>query len=124
MPLGGPLVVGFLLAPTPVGILMLVLLGVVVMASMSVTVVMGQSYLPHRKALAAGLMIGFASIGSATPGLAIIGAIADAVGRDGALWVVAAFPVVGGALATLLPPLRERPAAPLDAATVASSGLS
>jgi FSR family fosmidomycin resistance protein-like MFS transporter len=124
MPLGGPLVVGFLLAPTPVGVLLLVLLGVVVMASMSVTVVMGQSYLPHRKALAAGLMIGFASIGSATPGLAIIGAIADAVGRDGALWVVAAFPVVGGALATLLPPLRERPAAPLDAATVASSGLS
>jgi FSR family fosmidomycin resistance protein-like MFS transporter len=78
------------------------------MASMSVTVVMGQAYMPHRMALAAGLMIGFASIGVATLGLALVGAVADAAGRDSAMWAVAAFPLVGAALAALLPLPRSR----------------
>ena len=51
--------------------------GFVLLASFSVTVMMGQDYLPHRLALAAGLMIGFGAIGSAPPGLALFGAIAD-----------------------------------------------
>ena len=64
---------------------------------------MGQAYLPHRMALAAGLMIGFASIGSAAIGLALIGAIADATGRQTAILVTARFPLVAGLLAALLP---------------------
>jgi MFS transporter, FSR family, fosmidomycin resistance protein len=64
---------------------------------------MGQEYLPDRLALAAGLMIGFGAIGSAPPGLALFGAVADAAGREAALWGVAALPLAGGALALLLP---------------------
>ena len=101
--LAAPLGVGFLYAPTAAGVAMLVLLGFLIMASMSVTVVMGQAYLPGREALAAGLMVGFASIGVATPGLALVGAVSDVAGRGAALWLVAAFPLVGGALALLLP---------------------
>jgi FSR family fosmidomycin resistance protein-like MFS transporter len=103
LPLAAPLVVGVALAPTGVAVACLALCGFVTLASMSVTVVMGQAYMPHRMALAAGLMIGFASIGSAAPGVILIGAIADATSRETALLVVAAFPLVAGLLAAMLP---------------------
>jgi MFS transporter, FSR family, fosmidomycin resistance protein len=103
LPLAAPLVLAIPYASTGLGITALVLTGFLVMASMSVTVVMGQAYLPHRMALAAGIMIGFASIGSATPGLVLVGAVAEVAGRDAAFWLVAAFPLIGGILATMLP---------------------
>lgn len=112
MPLATPLVAGFLLADGPLGLAFLSGAGFVLMASFSVTVVMGQDYLPHRLALAAGLMIGFGAIGSAAPGLAIFGALADIAGRETALWVIAALPVVGGLLALGLPAPRHRAEAP------------
>jgi FSR family fosmidomycin resistance protein-like MFS transporter len=103
LPLAAPLVLAIPYASTGLGITALVLTGFLVMASMSVTVVMGQAYLPHRMALAAGIMIGFASIGSATPGLVLVGAVAEVAGRDAAFWLVAAFPLIGGILAAMLP---------------------
>ena len=87
-------------------IAMLVLAGFIAMASFSVTVAMAQEYMPGRLALAAGLMIGFGAIGSAPPGLALFGAIADAAGRETAIWGLAALPLVAGALATMLPAPR------------------
>jgi FSR family fosmidomycin resistance protein-like MFS transporter len=111
LPLAAPLVVGVALAPTAAAVVCLALTGFVTLASMSVTVVMGQAYMPHRMALAAGLMIGFASIGSAAPGLALVGVIADATSRETALLVVATFPLVAGLLAALLP----RPPEPVPA---------
>src|SRR5581483_4204385 len=98
-----PLVVGFLLVPGLAGIVMLAGAGFLTLASFSATVVMGQEYLPGRPALAAGLMIGFAAIGSAAPGLALLGALADAAGRRTAIGAIAAIAVCAGALATLLP---------------------
>lgn len=108
MPLTAPLVAGFLLTDGPVSVAMIAAAGFVTMSSMSVTVVMGQAYMPHRPALAAGVMIGFASIGSAPPGLALLGGISELAGRDAALWTVAAFPLVGAAMAALLPSPRTR----------------
>ena len=113
MPLATPLAAGFLLVDGPLGLACLSGAGFVLMASFSVTVVMGQDYLPHRLALAAGLMIGFGAIGSAALGLALFGAIADAAGRETALWIIAALPVLGGLLSIALPPPRipgRRPA--------------
>jgi FSR family fosmidomycin resistance protein-like MFS transporter len=107
MPLVSPLIALFLLDEGPAGIVAFAAAGAVLMASFSVTLAMGQAYLPHRLALAAGLMIGFGAIGSAPPGLAIFGALADAAGRETAIWGIAALPLLGAALATLLP---ERPA--------------
>jgi len=106
MPLVAPLIAGFLLTDGPLSILLLSLAGFVLLASFSVTVMMGQDYMPHRLALAAGLMIGFGAIGSAPPGLALFGAIADWAGREAALWGVAALPLLAGALAVLLPETR------------------
>ena len=48
-------------------------------------------------------MIGFGAIGSAPPGLALFGAIADAAGREAAIWGIAALPLLAAALAALLP---------------------
>lgn len=104
LPVVSPFVAGFLLLDGAASAAALVLAGLVLLASFSVTVAMGQDYLPNRMALAAGLMIGFAAIGSAAPGLALIGALADAAGRETALWTVAALPLVGAALAAALPP--------------------
>jgi FSR family fosmidomycin resistance protein-like MFS transporter len=101
-----PLIAGFIVLDGPLGLVSLVAAGVVLLASFSVTVVMGQAYLPDRIALAAGLMIGFAAIGSAPPGLALLGAIADILGREAALWTVAALPIVGALMAIPLPQPR------------------
>ena len=88
------------------------------MASFSVTVAMGQAYLPGRLALAAGLLIGFGAIGSAPIGLALFGWIADTAGREEAIWGLALLPLIGATLAFLLPapPAPEpRPIAPAAA---------
>lgn len=116
MPAVAPLLAGFLLDDGVVGLACLVLAGFVLLGSFSVTVAMGQAYLPHRLALAAGLMIGFAAIGSAPPGLAVFGALADATSRETALWALAALPLVAGVLSAFLPAPRSRPAAAVGAA--------
>jgi len=107
MPAVSPMVAGVLLLDGAASIVLFAAAGFVLLASFSVTVVMGQEYLPDRLALAAGLMIGFGAIGSAPPGLALFGAIADAAGREAAIWGIAALPLVGGALAALLPEPRR-----------------
>lgn len=109
MPPATPLVAGVALLPTPLAIMCLTGAGLILMASFSVTIAMGQEYLPRRLALAAGLMIGFAAIGSAPPGLALFGALADAAGRETAILAVAALPVTAGLLAAMLPAPRPVP---------------
>ncbi len=125
MPLCTPFIVAFITLDGSLGALALTPVGFVLMASMSVTAVMGQEYMPNRLALAAGLMIGFASIGSAFPGLALIGAVADLTSRDAALWLIATLPLLGGLMALLLPPPRLTPApapAPAPAAAIEPNG--
>lgn len=102
-----PLVAAFLLTDGAVSLVALSAAGFVLLASFSVTVVMGQEYLPHRLALAAGLMIGFAAIGSGAIGLAWIGPLADIAGRETALWAVACLPLAAAALASTLPAPRR-----------------
>jgi FSR family fosmidomycin resistance protein-like MFS transporter len=111
MPVAAPFVAGVALLPTGWAIACLGVAGCILMASFSVTVAMGQEYLPSRPALAAGLMIGFAAIGVAPAGLAVFGALADAAGREDAILALAALPLAGGLLATALPrpPARAVP---------------
>lgn len=111
LPLATPAVVAFLVLDGTAAVLALGLAGFALMSSFSVTVAMGQEYLPHRLALAAGLMIGFGAIGSAPPGLALFGALADAAGRGTAIAALAAVPSIAGALALALPPPRREEAA-------------
>lgn len=106
MPVVTPLLILFLVSGGWISMLPLAAAGFVLMASFSVTVAMGQELLPGRIALAAGVMIGFGAAGSAPPGLALFGAIADSAGRDSALWAIACLPLVGAALAALMPERR------------------
>ena len=110
LPVATPLTAVALATEGGISMLAFTLVGFVLLSSFSVTVMMGQEYLPGRLALAAGLMIGFGAIGSAAPGLALFGAIADLAGRETALWCIAVLPAVAGALALLLPAPRRREA--------------
>lgn len=108
IPLAAPLIAAFILVDGAAGIAALAAAGFILMASFSATVVMGQEYMPHRLALAAAWVLGFGAIGAATPWLPVIGAIADSAGRETALWVLAALPLVACAVAAALPRPRTR----------------
>jgi FSR family fosmidomycin resistance protein-like MFS transporter len=107
--LAAPCIAGFILTDGAMSIVSLTLAGFMLMASFSATVVTGQRYMPHRPALAAAWVLGFGAIGAATPWLPFIGWIADAQGREVALWVLASVPVAGGILAALTPEPRLHP---------------
>ena len=71
--------------------------------SFSVTVVMGQEYLPRRLGLASGVTLG-AAIGLGGVAAALLGVLADAAGLSAVMWTIALLPIPG-----LL--LRAEPAA-------------
>ena len=98
-----PLLLGFMLAPG--GILAGILLagiGFVTVMSFSVAVVMGQEYLPSRLGIASGVTLGF-SIGVGGVFAALFGIVADQAGLETVMWIVAALPLAGLALALTLP---------------------
>jgi FSR family fosmidomycin resistance protein-like MFS transporter len=109
-----PLIVVLLLGGVGVAIGALALIGAATIATFSVTVVMGQEYLPSRLGIASGVTLGLA-IGFGGLGAAILGAVADATSLRTALEVVAVLPLPALALALALPEgrehLRRRPVA-------------
>lgn len=108
LPLSVPALLGFVVTDGALSIALLFVGGLLLLSSFSVSVVLGQEYLPRNLALAAGLMIGFAAIGSAALGLAWLAPLAVATSRETALLVGLCLPLLGGALALLLP--RPNPA--------------
>ena len=70
--------------------------------SFSVSVVMGQEYLPSRLGIASGITLGF-SIGVGGVFAALFGLVADRAGLETVMWIVAALPLAGLALALTLP---------------------
>jgi FSR family fosmidomycin resistance protein-like MFS transporter len=112
-----------LLGGVGVAIAALALIGAAAIATFSVTVVMGQEYLPSRLGIASGVTLGLA-IGFGGLGAAILGVVADAAGLRTALEVVAVLPLPALALAMALPegrieasrrPGRTRRRAPVPA---------
>jgi FSR family fosmidomycin resistance protein-like MFS transporter len=99
------LVLGFLALPGITGTPLLFLVGMAVVASFSITVVLGQEYLPSRIGLASGITLGLA-IGLGGLGAPLLGLIADASGLETTMYVIAAVPLLGLAFALTLP--RER----------------
>jgi MFS transporter, FSR family, fosmidomycin resistance protein len=91
-----------LLGGVGVAIGALALIGAATIATFSVTVVMGQEYLPSRLGIASGVTLGLA-IGFGGLGAAILGALADATSLRTALEVVAVLPLPALALAMALP---------------------
>jgi MFS transporter, FSR family, fosmidomycin resistance protein len=100
-----PLVLLVLVAGQVVGIVLLGLVGVFVIGNFTVTVVLGQEYLPNRIGIAAGVTLGAAiGIGGATA--ALLGVLADHAGLTAVMIVIAVLPLPALACALALP--RER----------------
>ncbi len=104
----GPLVLLYLAVGGPVGALALALVGPCVIGTFGVTMVMSQEYLPRHIGLASGLGIGL-SIGLGGIAAVALGALADAVDLETALYVSAVAPFVALALCAFLPPTARSP---------------
>jgi FSR family fosmidomycin resistance protein-like MFS transporter len=106
-----PLLILFPLAGPTAGFGLLVAIGLVIIASFSVTVVLGQQYLPNRPGLASGVTLGLA-IGMGGLVATILGVVADAHGLETVLWIIAVLPVPAALLSLRLPrEAGERPGA-------------
>ena len=91
---------------------MIFFVGAAVIATFSVTVVMGQEYLPGRIGVASGVTLGL-SIGLGGLGAPLLGVVADAWGLPTTtLYVIAALPLLALAMIGTLPPPRTRRAEP------------
>jgi FSR family fosmidomycin resistance protein-like MFS transporter len=87
---------------TVVDLALVTLIGFATVGNFSVTVVMGQEYLPSRTALAAGVMLGLA-IGVGGLIAAALGPVADRLGVETVLWLLALLPLPAAVLAATLP---------------------
>ncbi|MBP1596639.1 MAG: fosmidomycin resistance protein [Acidobacteria bacterium] len=101
-----PLGVLFLLSRGAVALLVLGLFGGVLISTFTITVVLGQSYLPGNTGLAAGLIVGFA-IGTGGVAVTLLGWIADHFGLLIVLWIAAIMPLACFLAAIYLPVPRE-----------------
>jgi MFS transporter, FSR family, fosmidomycin resistance protein len=96
----------FLLSSGPLAFVMLGLFGAVLTSSFSVSVLLGQAYLPRHAGMASGLIVGFA-IGLGGAGVTALGMVADRWGVPVALWISALMPLPALALTRLLPAPRD-----------------
>ena len=97
----------FLVVGGLAGAISLIVIGMAVVGTFSVTMVMSQEYMPRHIGMASGLSIGF-SIGLGGIAAVLLGALADSIDLETALWVCAVAPLVGAALTLLLPPTGSR----------------
>jgi len=97
-----PLLAAFPLVGPDAGFAVLTAIGLVIVSSFSVTVVLGQQYLPNRPGLASGMTLGLA-IGMGGLMATLLGIVGDAHGLETSLWVIAALPVPVVLLTLLLP---------------------
>jgi len=106
--LAGPLGLLFLLSKGPWALVWLGLFGGVLISTFTITVVLGQSYLPGNAGLASGLIVGFA-IGTGGVAVTLLGWIADHFGLLVVLWIAALMPLACFAATAFLPaPHGER----------------
>src|SRR4051812_24276793 len=101
-----PLMVVLLAGGTGVAMVALAFIGAATIATFSVTVVMGQEYLPGRLGVASGVTLGL-SIGVGGVAAAALGQLADAYGLRTALEILAFVPLPALALALSLPEGRR-----------------
>ena len=102
-----PLLLLVLVAGEPAAFALLALVGFFTVGTFSITVVLGQEYLPNRIGIASGVTLG-AAIGAGGVVAALLGLLADAVGLTPVLLVIAALPLPALALSMTLPHERIR----------------
>ncbi|HEU5188630.1 MAG TPA: MFS transporter [Methylomirabilota bacterium] len=104
-----PIAVAFLFARGIFVFVLLALLGFVLVSTFTVSVVLGQAYLPRNPGMASGLIVGFA-IGAGGVGASALGWVADHWGLTRALWISALMPLAGFLVALALPEPKTRDA--------------
>jgi FSR family fosmidomycin resistance protein-like MFS transporter len=100
------LIVAFVAVGGVVGTLALMLVGLCVVGTFGVTMVLSQLYLPQHVGMASGLSVGLA-MGLGGIAAVALGAVADAIDLETALYVAAAAPAVGAVLCLALPRPRS-----------------
>jgi FSR family fosmidomycin resistance protein-like MFS transporter len=105
--LAAPLAVAFLLVSGVWTFVLLAVLGFVLVSTFTVSVVLGQAYMPRNLGMASGLIVGFA-IGAGGVGATALGWVADHWGLSSALWISALMPILGFGLSLMLPEPRTR----------------
>ena len=101
--LAAPLAVGFLfVSGGPLVFVLLALLGFVLVSTFTVSVVLGQAYLPRHPGMASGLIVGFA-IGAGGLGASVLGWVADHWGLTTVLGISAGMPLLAFLVALFLP---------------------
>jgi len=104
--LATPIAIAFLLARGLLIFILLGALGFVLVSTFTVSVVLGQAYMPRNPGMASGLIVGFA-IGAGGLGVTVLGWVADHVGLQSALWISALMPLAGFVAALFLPEPRR-----------------
>jgi len=102
-----PPAVAFLFAKGILVFVLLAVLGFVLVSTFTVSVVLGQAYLPKNPGMASGLIVGFA-IGAGGLGASALGWVADHWGLTRALWISALMPLAGFLVALALPEPKSR----------------
>jgi len=101
--LAAPLATAFLfVSGGPLVFVLLALLGFVLVSTFTMSVVLGQAYLPRSPGMASGLIVGFA-IGAGGIGATGLGWVADHWGLTTTLGISAAMPLAGFVVALFLP---------------------
>ena len=101
-----PLILTYVLVGGAVGVVALLLVGMAVIGTFSVSLVMSQEYMPGRVGMASGLSIGLA-IGLGGVAAVALGAVADALDLQAAVLATAPAPR-SASCSLLLPPHRVR----------------
>jgi FSR family fosmidomycin resistance protein-like MFS transporter len=104
--LATPIAVAVLVAPPVLMLPILAALGFVLVSTFTVSVVLGQAYMPRNPGMASGLIVGPA-IGAGGLGATALGWVADRWGLASALWISAFMPLVGFGVALFLPEPRR-----------------
>jgi FSR family fosmidomycin resistance protein-like MFS transporter len=102
-----PLFILFLLSSGIWAFVWLILAGLILIFSFSISMVMGQSFMPRNVGLASGLILGL-SFGMGGLGAAVLGLFADLWGVPTTLWIISFLPLGAFFLAALIPyPLKK-----------------
>ncbi len=97
-----PLLVLFLLSSGVLSFVWFMLAGFILIFSFTVSIVMGQYFMPNNMGVASGLVVGLA-IGTGGIGAALLGLFADRWGVPTTLWLIAFIPVGAFILGAMIP---------------------
>jgi FSR family fosmidomycin resistance protein-like MFS transporter len=97
-----PLLILFLLSSGFWSFFWFILAGFILIFSFTVSIVMGQFFMPQSMGMASGLVVGLA-LGTGGIGAAVLGLFADHWGVPATLWVIAFIPAGAFILAALIP---------------------